>query len=143
MFFNRKLGPFKVSLLVTSSAHFCSKITIDIYIYIIYIFFRNNLLIDHQFIKDNEIHVKIGGDHGGGSFKMSYQVANTLAVYNPNSKENTIIFSTFEAKDYRVNLKVGRKKEKHFFFLILISSPYFLALEKKKNIFFFQTSVSL
>ena len=59
-----------------------------------------------NFIKDNEIHVKIGGDHGGGSFKMSYQVANTN---NPNSKENTIIFSTFEAKDYRVNLKVGLK----------------------------------
>ena len=23
---------------------------------------------------NDEIHIKIGGDHGGGSFKMSYQV---------------------------------------------------------------------
>ena len=71
---------------------------------VIHFFFRNNLLINHNFIKNNEIHIKIGGDHGGGSFKMCYQIANTN---NPNSKENTIIFSTFEAKDYRANLKVG------------------------------------
>ena len=52
----------------------------------------------------DEIHIKIGGDHGGGSFKMSYQVAN---VTNPNSKDNTTVFSLFEAKDYRINLKTG------------------------------------
>ena len=49
---------------------------------------------------DNEVHMKIGGDHGGGSFKMSYQIAN---VVNPN----TIVFSLFEAKDYRINMKTG------------------------------------
>lgn len=32
---------------------------------------------------NNEIHVKIGGDHGGGSFKLSFQICNTK---NPNSK---------------------------------------------------------
>ena len=53
---------------------------------------------------NNEIHIKIGGDHGGGSFKMSYQIAN---VANPNSKDNTTVFSLFEAKDYRINLKSG------------------------------------
>ena len=53
---------------------------------------------------DNEFHIKIGGDHGGGSFKMSYQVCN---IEKPNSKENTIVFSVFEAKDCHPNLRIG------------------------------------
>ena len=61
------------------------------------------MLINYPFIK-NEIHLKIGGDHGGGSFKMSFQVAN---VVNPNRKDNTDVFSIFEAKDYRVNIKLA------------------------------------
>ena len=52
----------------------------------------------------NEIHIKIGGDHGGKSFKMSYQICNTD---KPNSKDNTVVFSLFEAKDYRSNLKLA------------------------------------
>lgn len=48
--------------------------------------------------------MKIGGDHGGSSFKMSYQVCNTD---RPNSKNNTVVFSIFEAKDYTVNMKIG------------------------------------
>ncbi|XP_047127237.1 uncharacterized protein LOC124808269 isoform X1 [Hydra vulgaris] len=55
-------------------------------------------------ITPSEIHIKIGGDHGGGSFKMSYQVAN---VATPNSKNNTTVFNIFEAKDYRANLKIS------------------------------------
>ena len=51
----------------------------------------------------NEIHVKIGGDHGGESFKECYQICN---VRHPNKKENTIVFSIFEAKDSRTNLRV-------------------------------------
>ena len=44
------------------------------------------LLVNHVFIPNNEIVVKIGGNHGGTShggksFKMSYQIAN---VNNPN-----------------------------------------------------------
>ena len=53
---------------------------------------------------NNEIHVKIGGDHGGNSFKACYQVCNTT---NPNSKDNTVIFSIFEAKDTRGNIRTG------------------------------------
>ena len=68
-----------------------------------FIIFRNNLLVNNKTI-NNEIHVKFGGDHGGGSFKMSYQIVNTN---KPNSKSNTTVFSLFEAKDYLVNLKVG------------------------------------
>ena len=44
------------------------------------------MIVHHEFL-NNEIHVKIGGDHGGGSFKMSLQIVNTA---NPNSKDNTI-----------------------------------------------------
>ena len=35
-----------------------------------------NKLIQHSYITDDEIHLKIGGDHSGGSFKMSFQVGN-------------------------------------------------------------------
>ena len=48
--------------------------------------------------------MKIGGDHGGGSFKMGYEIVNTK---NPNCKENTVVFSLFEAKDYRCNINIG------------------------------------
>ena len=54
---------------------------------------------------EKEIQIKIG-DYGGGSFKMTYQVANTL---NPNSKD-TIVFSIFEAKNYRINIKVAMSR---------------------------------
>lgn len=63
----------------------------------------NKLLVSHSFIPDSEIHLKIGGDHGGTSFKMTFQVANTS---KPNSPENTIIFSIVEAKDYKANLRL-------------------------------------
>ena len=62
------------------------------------------MLVHHQFIQNNEIQVKIGGDHGGGSFKMSYQIAN---VHNPSSTDNTIAFSIFEAKVYCSNIKIA------------------------------------
>ena len=64
------------------------------------------VIVHHEFL-NNEIHVKIGGDHGGGSFKMSLQIVNTA---NPNSKDNTIIFSISEAKDYRINISVGLQR---------------------------------
>lgn len=63
--------------------------------------FSNNKLYDHPFIPATEIHLKIGGDHGGKSFKMSCEVGN---VENPNKVENTFIFSIAEAKDYKSNL---------------------------------------
>nr|XP_047144594.1 uncharacterized protein LOC124818114 [Hydra vulgaris] len=60
--------------------------------------------LTYEKINQSEIHVKIGGDHGGGSFKMSYQIAN---VSKPNSKNNSTVFNIFEAKNYRANLKIG------------------------------------
>lgn len=59
-------------------------------------------LISYSFIPSNEIQIKIGGDHGQNSFKMGYQVAN---ISHPNRKENTTIFSIFEAKDSISNLR--------------------------------------
>ena len=67
------------------------------------LYFSYNLLVDHSFIWD-EIHIKIGGDHGGGSFKECYQVCNTA---NPNNKENTLVFCVFEAKDLKQNLRTA------------------------------------
>ena len=62
----------------------------------------------HPNMRD-EIHVKIGGDHGGGSFKTCYQICNTN---KPNNKDNTVVFSLFEAKDKRSNLKTGLSRFK-------------------------------
>ena len=59
------------------------------------------MIYDHPFIPSDEIHLKIGGDHGGGSFKASFQIGN---VFHPNQINDTVIFSIMEAKDYRFNL---------------------------------------
>ena len=45
-------------------------------------FFRNKIHIQHDVSKDSGINVEIGGNHSGGSFKLSYQIAN---VTHPNS----------------------------------------------------------
>ena len=64
---------------------------------------RVNMIANHSFIPDNEVFVKIGGDHGGKSFKMMYQIAN---VEHPNRELNTIPFSVFNAKDTMPNLRI-------------------------------------
>lgn len=45
----------------------------------------------------------MGGDKGGGTFKMAIQIVNVL---HPNSPNNTCIFSIFEAPDSVTNLEV-------------------------------------
>ena len=57
------------------------------------------MIVHHEFL-NNKIHVKIGGDHGSRSLKMSLQIVNTI---NPKSQDNTITFTIFEEKDYRIN----------------------------------------
>ncbi len=54
------------------------------------------------------IWVKIGGDKGGGSFKMAFQICNVL---HPNSPDNTGVFCAFEAPDNRTNLYIGLQGE--------------------------------
>ena len=46
----------------------------------------------------------IGNDHGGGSFKLSYRIAN---VSHPKIIDSTVVFNIFEAEDYRSNVKIG------------------------------------
>ena len=53
-------------------------------------------------IPEEEIWVKIGGDHGGGSFKLMLQVAN---VHEPNSKSNTVLLMIADWRDSQYNLK--------------------------------------
>ena len=65
---------------------------------------RNNSLFWHQGrIPSDEIWLKIGGDKGGGTLKMVFQIVNTKA---PNSPVNTCVFCIFEAPDSVTNLKV-------------------------------------
>ena len=52
-------------------------------------------------IPEDEIWVKVGGDHGGQSFKFSFQICNTD---HPNSLFNTVPFLVFGAKDLPTNL---------------------------------------
>ena len=48
--------------------------------------------------------MKIGGDAGGGTFKINFQIVNILS---PNSPQNTCVFAIFEAKDTTTNLQVA------------------------------------
>ena len=57
---------------------------------------KENLTWHNQSIPDDEIWIKIGGDHRGYSFKLILEVAN---VDNPNSKENTFLILIVECKD--------------------------------------------
>ena len=52
---------------------------------------RNGLLYWHDGrIPSDEVWLKIGGDKGGGMFKMAVQIVN---VRNPNAPKNTCVFS--------------------------------------------------
>ena len=57
----------------------------------------------------DEIWLKVGGDHGKGSFKLVYQLLHTP---HPNTVSNTRVFALMEAKDSRDNLDtaLGRYK---------------------------------
>ena len=60
-------------------------------------------------IPQDEIWVKIGGDKGGGSFKMSFQICN---VPHPNSVQNTSVITAFQAGDSAINLHVALDRYK-------------------------------
>ena len=51
-----------------------------------------------------EVWVKLGGDKGGSSMKVNFQVCNVPA---PNSLKNTCVFAAFEAPDTAHNLRVA------------------------------------
>lgn len=63
---------------------------------------KHNYLTWHdETIPNNEIWVKVGADHGKGSFKFSLSVVNTA---NPNSKFNTVLAAMAKTTDCRDNL---------------------------------------
>ena len=66
------------------------------------------MIMNYPFIK-NKIHIKIAGDHGGGSFQVSFQLAN---VENSNRKDNNVVFNIFEAKDYGANINLALERLK-------------------------------
>ena len=53
-----------------------------------------NLTWHNGLIPDGETWIKIGGDKGGGSIKFAFQLAN---LEKPNSTEDTVVFTMFEA----------------------------------------------
>lgn len=72
--------------------------------------YRLNTLTWHNGrIPLNELWVKLGGDKGGSSFKMNFQILN---VNNPNSIHNTCVFLAFEASDSVLNLHVALDRYK-------------------------------
>ncbi|KAL5517155.1 hypothetical protein EMCRGX_G002639 [Ephydatia muelleri] len=52
----------------------------------------------------HEVWIKLGGDKGGGTFKMSFQIVN---VPPPNCPQHTCVFCCFEADDSITNLHVA------------------------------------
>ena len=63
--------------------------------------------MEGRFPASDEIWVKLGGDKGGGSFKMTFQICN---VEYPNSPVNTCAFCVFEAPDNVTNLRIALKR---------------------------------
>eukprot|EP00731_Ephydatia_muelleri_P019683 Em0012g508a len=63
---------------------------------------RTRRLTWHEgFIPASEVWIKIGGDKGGGTFKMNFQIVN---IATPNSVHNTCVFCCFAAGDSVTNL---------------------------------------
>ena len=69
-----------------------------------YIFSTNRLTWHEDIIPSDEIWVKLGGDKGGDTMKVSFQIVN---VPTPNSAKNTMVFSLFGAMDTRTNLHIA------------------------------------
>lgn len=62
-----------------------------------------------MFIPSNEIWVKLGGDKGGSTMKVSFQILNCP---NPNSPNNTCVFVAYEGPDSKTNLHVALDRYK-------------------------------
>ena len=62
-------------------------------------------------IPGNEAWIKLGGDEGGGgSFKIYFQIVNTIC--SPNSIHSTYVFACFEAQDTIANLQIALDRYK-------------------------------
>ncbi len=68
---------------------------------------RVNRLTWNSAIPRSEVWLKLGGDKGGISFKMNFQVVN---VAHPNSIQKTCVFTAFEAHDSTTNLQIALER---------------------------------
>ena len=72
--------------------------------------FRSTGLTWHQgAIPEDELWLKLGGDKGHGSFKLSLQLCN---VDHPNSQKNTALISMYMAGDTIANLHTSHNMYK-------------------------------
>ena len=76
------------------------------------------MLIWKERMPEDKIWLKIGGDHGGNSFKICLQVNN---LEKQNAKQNTMVIDCMPAKDLHENLKN----------LTAIYKDHFKALQKE------------
>eukprot|EP00731_Ephydatia_muelleri_P004655 Em0002g831a len=60
-------------------------------------------------IPASEIWIKLGGDKGGGTFKMNFQIVNVSAL---NFVNNTCVFCCFEADDSYTSLHIALERYK-------------------------------
>ena len=70
---------------------------------------EGNLTWHDGVIPGNEVWIKLGGDKGGGAFKMTFKIVNTSV---PNSIYNTCVFACFEAQDTISNLHIALDRYK-------------------------------
>ena len=64
-------------------------------------------LKNQEQIPSGEIWLKIGGDKGGKTMKLNFQIMNCV---HPNSPTNTCVFSAFEAPDTRNNILIALER---------------------------------
>ena len=86
------------------------KNTLLIQVHVLFTTRLNQLTWHNGFIPSNEIWLKVGGDKGGTSFKLSLQIVN---VDRPNSVKNSCVFALFEAPDTVFNLHLALDRYKH------------------------------
>ena len=53
-------------------------------------------------IPEDQLYLKLGGDHGQKSMKFAFQIGN---LEKPNSSKKTVVFALFEGKDTRNNMR--------------------------------------
>ena len=79
------------------------------YIHFAHVCSNNRLTWHNGQIPESEVWVKVGGDKGADTVKVFFQLCN---VPNPNSVQNTCVFTVFKGKDTTTNLHVSLDRYK-------------------------------
>lgn len=67
------------------------------------------LTANEDTIPSSEIWLKLGGDKGGKTMKVNFQILN---LPHPNSVTNTCVFLAYEGSDTKTNLHVALSRYK-------------------------------